>query len=197
MTRALVRILAVVVLGGCGKESTSSPPPTKAKDPVCGMEVEIQSALTLKHDGKDVYFCSERCKTRFQIQDSGVPQEEQLRKAKLTKCMAQVKRICEKFRMDQMDGKLVPALTGKQLVLAVAGMELPTQCPFRPKDDVCSYRGSKGDPTQLRGHAVVLCDDPANHPDGSLNVAYADGEIVTAQKDEPAYKEALDRTESK
>ena len=39
--------------------------PATLKDPVCGMTVTPQSQHVLQHDGKPVYFCSARCKTRF------------------------------------------------------------------------------------------------------------------------------------
>ena len=35
------------------------------KDPVCGMTVTAQSAHSLQHEGKPVYFCSAGCKTKF------------------------------------------------------------------------------------------------------------------------------------
>jgi YHS domain-containing protein len=37
-----------------------------AKDPVCGMQVERDNpGATSQHDGHAVYFCSDRCKTKF------------------------------------------------------------------------------------------------------------------------------------
>lgn len=36
-----------------------------ATDPVCGMKVDRDKALTTKHGGKTVYFCSEHCLHRF------------------------------------------------------------------------------------------------------------------------------------
>ncbi len=37
-----------------------------AKDPVCGMQVERDNpGATTEHDGHTVYFCSDRCKTKF------------------------------------------------------------------------------------------------------------------------------------
>ena len=39
--------------------------PQPLKDPVCGMGVTPQSAHTLQHDGKPVYFCGAGCKARF------------------------------------------------------------------------------------------------------------------------------------
>ena len=37
-----------------------------SQDPVCGMEVSATSAHRLTHDGRDVLFCSARCKTKFE-----------------------------------------------------------------------------------------------------------------------------------
>jgi YHS domain-containing protein len=38
----------------------------KVVDPVCGMEVDTDSAAaTAAHEGKTYYFCSEGCRTRF------------------------------------------------------------------------------------------------------------------------------------
>ena len=37
-----------------------------AKDPVCGMEVDVQSARhTAEHEGKTYYFCAPGCKKAF------------------------------------------------------------------------------------------------------------------------------------
>lgn len=41
---------------------------TKVKDPVCGMEIELeQAAATATHDGKTYHFCSAMCKTKFSM----------------------------------------------------------------------------------------------------------------------------------
>jgi putative ABC transport system ATP-binding protein len=36
-----------------------------ARDPVCGMAVEPESAMSLEHDGRTFYFCSSACRVRF------------------------------------------------------------------------------------------------------------------------------------
>ncbi|KPJ69082.1 hypothetical protein AMJ44_04685 [candidate division WOR-1 bacterium DG_54_3] len=36
-----------------------------AKDPICGMEVDESKSIKLTWQGKDYYFCSERCKNKF------------------------------------------------------------------------------------------------------------------------------------
>jgi len=52
--------------GGGGGNKTEGPRST-AKDPVCGMLVDSGSrdALKLTHDGRNFYFCSTMCMTRF------------------------------------------------------------------------------------------------------------------------------------
>lgn len=39
-----------------------------AKDPVCGMAVDIARAKKLTHNGRDYYFCSDSCQKKFQSQ---------------------------------------------------------------------------------------------------------------------------------
>jgi Cu+-exporting ATPase len=37
-----------------------------ARDPVCGMQVdEAKAEATARHEGKDYFFCSERCRDAF------------------------------------------------------------------------------------------------------------------------------------
>jgi cation transport ATPase/YHS domain-containing protein len=45
-----------------------------ATDPVCGMDVDRETALTLDHDGTAYHFCSQRCRDRFQQDPSAYPQ---------------------------------------------------------------------------------------------------------------------------
>lgn len=38
------------------------------KDPVCGMNVDPQSAIHHEHAGKTYHFCSEHCRSKFQAE---------------------------------------------------------------------------------------------------------------------------------
>jgi YHS domain-containing protein len=38
-----------------------------ARDPVCGMHVDRNKALTTEHGSHNYYFCSEHCRQRFQV----------------------------------------------------------------------------------------------------------------------------------
>lgn len=42
-----------------------SPKKTTAKDAVCGMTVQKDKALKLKHEGKNYFFCSQKCEDTF------------------------------------------------------------------------------------------------------------------------------------
>ena len=38
---------------------------TNTKDPVCGMTVDVASALHAEREGKTFYFCSDHCRQKF------------------------------------------------------------------------------------------------------------------------------------
>jgi len=38
------------------------------KDPICGMNVEANTAFKVEQDGKSYYFCSQGCKSKFAAQ---------------------------------------------------------------------------------------------------------------------------------
>ena len=44
---------------------SSSQPNSAVTDPVCGMTVDPVTALSVENDGRQVHFCSERCRDRF------------------------------------------------------------------------------------------------------------------------------------
>lgn len=53
-------------LGEIEALKASAAPEAQAKDPVCGMTVEISSAaFTAEHEGLTYYFCSQGCLDRF------------------------------------------------------------------------------------------------------------------------------------
>lgn len=39
---------------------------TKARDPVCGMLVNLSTAATALHEGHSYFFCSPECRAKFQ-----------------------------------------------------------------------------------------------------------------------------------
>ena len=50
-------------------QKSAAPSPAAAKDPVCGMTVDIQTAKhKAGHKGEEFYFCCAGCKTKFQAE---------------------------------------------------------------------------------------------------------------------------------
>ncbi len=43
---------------------------TTAKDTICGMEVQKDKSTKVEHNGKNYYFCSERCEETFKKEPS-------------------------------------------------------------------------------------------------------------------------------
>ncbi|WIL19834.1 YHS domain-containing protein [Geothrix sp.] len=44
---------------------------TFTKDPTCGMNVEVATALHAVRDGRTYSFCSDQCRARFQAVSAG------------------------------------------------------------------------------------------------------------------------------
>ena len=66
---SILNIIAVIGFGALYwmyRNRDTSGPQRYAKDPVCGMQVEIEHApASRRHDGHTVYFCSDHCAHRF------------------------------------------------------------------------------------------------------------------------------------
>jgi len=45
--------------------------PVRAMDPQCGKSVDPEKSIRLRWEGKDYFFCSEKCKARFEIDPPG------------------------------------------------------------------------------------------------------------------------------
>lgn len=62
----IVALIGFAVLYWLYRHRDTAGPQRYAKDPVCGMQVEIAHApATRRHDGHSVYFCSDHCAERF------------------------------------------------------------------------------------------------------------------------------------
>lgn len=67
-------------MGGCCGGSGYTPKDSEdvARDPVCGMKVDCSArdVLKISHDGKDFYFCSTMCLTKFTNNPEAYKEEE-------------------------------------------------------------------------------------------------------------------------
>jgi hypothetical protein len=73
---------------------------------------------------------------------------------------------------------------------------------YLTEDPVCpigggSYRGPAKDLNQMTDQDVVFCDEPSNHPDGSINVLRRNGAMDTLKPGTPDYAKALQTTKGK
>ena len=57
-----------------------------AIDPICGMTVDPASARTVKRDGKAFYFCSDRCRQKFQSAPAAARREAEPHSAVIYTC---------------------------------------------------------------------------------------------------------------
>lgn len=66
-TLLLICVAAVLVLAAaCGGPAGDGTAAAKAKDPVCGMDVDPARSVKAEREGKTYYFCSEYCKEQFE-----------------------------------------------------------------------------------------------------------------------------------
>lgn len=71
----LVAVLVLVALWALA-HSHVEPDSTSARDPICGMTVDISAPVAVRHrDGTDYYFCSHRCAERFDRGESETTME--------------------------------------------------------------------------------------------------------------------------
>jgi len=79
MTRTIILVFAamalVALVAGCGQKEEQAQveemagdvqvASAKVVDPVCGMEVDAQTAVMTEHEGQTYHFCSAQCKNQF------------------------------------------------------------------------------------------------------------------------------------
>lgn len=67
----VLSILLVVFIVGCTQteqpktEEKTVKTIMKVTDPVCKMEIDMEKAMKVEHEGNDYYFCSDECKEQF------------------------------------------------------------------------------------------------------------------------------------
>ena len=79
MTRTIVLLIAALALAalvaGCGQKEEQTQveeaveevqvASAKVIDPVCGMSIDAEAAVTAEHEGETYHFCSANCKEKF------------------------------------------------------------------------------------------------------------------------------------
>lgn len=90
-----VLALGLAFVGGCGRAEEAEETATEAieqategaesmmeetmaVDPVCGMEVAMEGAVTAEYEGETYYFCSEDCRDQFMADPASYMQMEEM-----------------------------------------------------------------------------------------------------------------------
>ena len=75
--------------------------------------------------------------------------------------------------------------------------ELATSSRIRSARSAAGAAAAPQDLNQMTDLDVVFCDEPTNHPDGSINVLRRNGAMVTLKPGDPDYPKALQTTKGK
>lgn len=117
-----------------------------------------------------------------------------------TECAENLGALIAAMHQASAKGGFPEGSSGRAWVLSLREAKLADRfaCPMAepPGEGKTSYRGYNqklGGVNAAPGETVVMCDDPANHPDG-MNVAFKDGSVRWAAKGSALYKRALDQT---
>jgi hypothetical protein len=114
--------------------------------------------------------------------------------AKTSRCMSNCYSVSFAVTQHQTDKAKYPSKTGDAFLKELAGLQYlqgELACPHAGKP---AYRGPVRDINQMQDEDVIFCDEPGNHPDGSINVVRRNGQVETLGRDHPDYRKALDTT---
>lgn len=117
-----------------------------------------------------------------------------MEKSKTARCKANLYSVAFAVTQHQTDKGKFPSKTGDAFLKELAGLQYlqgELSCPHAGKP---AYRGPARDVNLMQDEDVIFCDEPGNHPDGSINVVRRNGEVETLGRDHPDYRKALDTT---
>ena len=96
----------------------------------------------------------------------------------------------------QTDKNALPKQTGGAFLKALKDGGYLDEAPVCPHAGAPAYRGPAKDVNAMDDLDVFFCDEPGNHPDGSINVVRKNGAMEALRKDHPDYAKALTTTTS-
>ncbi len=116
--------------------------------------------------------------------------------AKTSTCLAQMSVVYFAMVQHQTDKNEFPRQTGGALLKKLKELGYIDQAPVCAHAGRAAYRGPAKDVNQLDEADVVFCDEPENHPDGSINVVRKNGAMETLKPEHPDFQRALKTTKS-
>jgi hypothetical protein len=115
---------------------------------------------------------------------------------KLDGCRAQSSSVHFAILNHLEEKKKYPEKTGLELFKQLKELGYLVEDPVCPIGGA-GYRGPARDLNQMADADVIFCDEPANHPDGSINVLRRNGAMSTLKAGDPDYAKALQTTKGK
>jgi len=115
---------------------------------------------------------------------------------KLEGCRSQSSSVHFAILNHVEEKKKYPEKTGLELFKQLKEMGYLVEDPLCPIGGG-SFRGPAKDLNQMADMDVIFCDEPGNHPDGSINVLRRNGAMATLKANDPDYAKALQTTKGK
>lgn len=116
--------------------------------------------------------------------------------AKTSACLAGLSEVFFALAQHQDDKKAMPKQTGAEFFKALKDGGYLDELPVCAHAGTPSFRGPAKDVNQMDELDVLACDEPGNHPDGTINVVRKNGAMESLKKDHPDYAKALKTTTS-
>jgi hypothetical protein len=116
--------------------------------------------------------------------------------AKTSSCLAQISGVYFAMVQHETDKAEYPRQTGAALVKKLQELGYLERPPVCAHSGTPAFRGPAKDVNQLDDDDVIFCDEPGNHPDGSINVIRKSGAMETLKAGHPDVQRALKTTVS-
>jgi hypothetical protein len=114
--------------------------------------------------------------------------------AKTSSCLAQMSGVYFALVQHETDKAEYPRQTGAALVKKLKDLGYIDHPPVCAHAGTSTFRGPAKDINQLDDEDVIFCDEPGNHPDGSINVIRKNGTMETLKAGHPDVQRALKTT---
>jgi hypothetical protein len=115
---------------------------------------------------------------------------------KTSGCVSALTNVFFAMAAHQDDKKEYPKATGQAFFKALKDGGYLDEIPVCPHAGRAAWRGPAMDVNGLDELDAVAADDPASHPDGSINVLQKGGDVATLKAGTPEFKRALETTKA-
>lgn len=114
--------------------------------------------------------------------------------SKTSRCLSNCYSVHFAAVRHQGEKQKFPDKTGPEFLKQLKDLSYLSEDVACPHAGAAAYRGPVKPMQEMGDRDVIFCDEPGNHPDGSINVVRKDGTIETLRRDHPDYEKALKST---